>query len=350
MPRMDMVDTSNNNGYMTVDNWRSMKKRGVKAMVAKLSEGTYFVDKTAAYSIANALKAGLYVNGYHFARFATVDGAKREAQMAVRCALGAGLGKNAVIVLDFEATNSGWNQNAKIVKAWINEVHRLGYPKTDVYTMGSWINSVPLNNSGRGGWVANYPYNPSGFNLYTGYNGWQWTSSMKFAGCAGRFDVSQMYSNYYYGESSKKKKHKKAIYYRYNPKYVYSRSSINSYTDKAFKHKAKSYPAKQIFHIKRVVKYGKITRFELFNGKYITSNLNFVNRLYYSLSGGVKVVKSVKGTHRFKDVGLKKVVDWFPAGTEFSVKEVVKYGEVTRIKLVNGMFISANKLINSFVE
>jgi len=49
-------------------------------------------------------------------------------------------------------------------------------------------------------------------------------------------------------------------------------------------------------------------------------------------------------------VGLKKVVDWFPAGTEFSVKEVVKYGEVTRIKLENGMFISANKLINSFVE
>ncbi|MCT3579811.1 Lyzozyme M1 (1,4-beta-N-acetylmuramidase), partial [Levilactobacillus brevis] len=136
MPHYDVVDTSNNNGTMTKANWLSMKKYGVKAMIAKLSEGTYFTDQTAKPSIRNAIAAGLHVNGYHFARFTTAAGAKAEAQMAARSALKAGLGKNSVIVLDFETTNSGWNQNSKIVKAWINEVHRMGYPKTDVYTMG----------------------------------------------------------------------------------------------------------------------------------------------------------------------------------------------------------------------
>ncbi|WP_225430716.1 GH25 family lysozyme [Levilactobacillus brevis] len=87
--------------------------------------GTYFTDQTAKPSIRNAITAGLHVNGYHFARFTTETGAKAEAQMAARSALKAGLGKSSVIVLDFEATNSGWNQNSKIVKAWINEVHRM---------------------------------------------------------------------------------------------------------------------------------------------------------------------------------------------------------------------------------
>lgn len=350
MPHYDVVDTSNNNGTMTKANWLSMKKYGVKAMIAKLSEGTYFTDQTAKPSIRNAVSAGLHVNGYHFARFTTVAGAKSEAQMAARSAFKAGLGKNSVIVLDFEVTNSGWNQNSKIVKAWINEVHRMGYPKTDVYTMGSWINSVPLNNSGRGGWVANYPYNPSGFKLYTGYNGWQWTSSMHFPGCYGTFDVSQMYSNYYYGTATKAAKPKKAIYYRYNPKMIYARTPINRYKDVAFKHKVDNFPAGTVFAIAKVINYGKITRFQLANGYYITSNLANVNRLYFVAGGDVKRVKSVRGSHRYKDKALKHVVDWQPAGTEFDVAKIVKYGDTTRIQLANGLFISGNKKINKFVK
>ncbi|WCJ46946.1 GH25 family lysozyme [Levilactobacillus brevis] len=301
MPRLDMVDTSNNNGIMTKANWLSMKKYGVRAMVAKLSEGTFFTDQTAKTSIRNAVKAGLHVNGYHFARFTTVAGAKAEAQMAARCAFNAGLGKDAVIVLDFEATNSGWSRNAAIIKAWVAEVKRMGYPKTDVYTMGSWTNSMPLNNSSRGGWIANYPSNPAGLKLYGSYNGWQWTSTHKFQ-------------------------------------------------DVAFKYKVDNFPAGTVFAIAKVVTYGKITRFQLSNGYYITSNQDNVNRLYYSVDGGVKRVKSVRGTHRYKDKALKHVVDWQPAGTEFDVAKIVKYGDTTRIQLANGLFISGNKKINKFVK
>ncbi|WP_251954143.1 DUF5776 domain-containing protein, partial [Levilactobacillus brevis] len=96
--------------------------------------------------------------------------------------------------------------------------------------------------------------------------------------------------------------------------------------------------------------YGKITRFQLANGYYITSNQANVNRLYYSVDGGVKRVKSVRGTHRYKDKALKHVVDWQPAGTEFDVAKIVKYGDTTRIQLANGLFISGNKKINKFVK
>ncbi|WP_250881774.1 DUF5776 domain-containing protein, partial [Levilactobacillus brevis] len=102
--------------------------------------------------------------------------------------------------------------------------------------------------------------------------------------------------------------------------------------------------------IAKVINYGKITRFQLANGYYITSNQANVNRLYYSVDGGVKRVKSVRGTHRYKDKALKHVVDWQPAGTEFDVAKIVKYGETTRIQLANGMFISGNKKINSFIK
>ncbi|WP_394879035.1 glycoside hydrolase family 25 domain-containing protein [Levilactobacillus brevis] len=63
MPHYDVVDTSNNNGIMTVANWRSMKKYGVKAMIAKLSVGTYFSVQTAKPSIRNAVDAGYHHNG-----------------------------------------------------------------------------------------------------------------------------------------------------------------------------------------------------------------------------------------------------------------------------------------------
>ncbi|KJW12885.1 GH25 family lysozyme [Levilactobacillus spicheri] len=353
MPRLDMVDTSNNNGTMTVANWRSMKKYGVRAMVAKLSEGTFFTDQTAKTSIRNAVTAGLHVNGYHFARFTTVAGAKAEARMAAHCAFNAGLGKDAVIVLDFEATNLGWNRNAANIKAWIAEVKRMGYPKTDVYTMGSWTNSLPLNNSGRGGWIANYPSNPTGLKFYASYRGWQWTSTKHFPGCYGGFDVSQMYSSYYYGSSTTKKdkvKSKKEIYYQYNPGTVYARTVIKRYKDKAFKHVVDSWASGTVFEVAKLVKYGKITRFQLANGLYITSNGSNVNRLYYSTTGGVKQVKSARGTHRYTDLALHHVKDWLPAGTVFDVASVVKHGDTTRIKLGNGLYISGNKKINSFVK
>ena len=70
--RMDMVDVSNNNGYMSTAEYVSMRNEfGVKAVTVKISEGGTYKDPYAASNIANVQAAGMYINGYHFARYAT---------------------------------------------------------------------------------------------------------------------------------------------------------------------------------------------------------------------------------------------------------------------------------------
>ena len=84
----DMVDVSNNNGYMTVANFVDMRNNyGVKSITTKISEGTYYHDYTAANNIQKAQATGLYINGYHFASYQTVQQAKNEADYACQLSI-----------------------------------------------------------------------------------------------------------------------------------------------------------------------------------------------------------------------------------------------------------------------
>lgn len=283
MPRYDMVDISNNNGIMTVANFLSMKKKGVKAIVQKLSEGTYYADSTAKTNIANARKAGLYVHGYHFARFTTVVGAKAEAQLAVKMAKACGLNKDSVIVNDYESNNLGWVRNGAVNQAFEDEIHRLGYPKTDIYTMGSWTDSMPINNSKRRGWIANYPYDPIGKKYYGSYNSWQWTSSATFTGCYGHFDVSVLYSNFYLGgkiandKPSYYKSTKLGLYEVIAPNaWIYKKKNFGKLTQSDMRYARGSRIWAQ------ATKYGEITHLKLkYANGYITSNAAYVKRIYF---------------------------------------------------------------------
>lgn len=79
--RMDMVDVSNNNGYMSTAEYTSMRNEfGVKAVTVKISEGGAYRDPYATSNIANVQAAGMYINGYHFARYATKAQAITEAE------------------------------------------------------------------------------------------------------------------------------------------------------------------------------------------------------------------------------------------------------------------------------
>lgn len=197
--RTDMVDVSNHNGYMTVANFKDMLNNyGVKAVTTKISEGNYYHDYTAANNISTAQTAGLYINGYHFARYTTIAGAISEADYSARMAKADGLPVNAVLIADVEAqeqnglsraTNNANNQ------AFMNEVAKYGY-RSAVYTMSSWLgNKMDVSS----GWIASYPYNASGKNWYSDYHSWQWGSTYQFAGSYGNFDVSQNYDNYFTG-------------------------------------------------------------------------------------------------------------------------------------------------------
>jgi len=61
-------------------------------------------------------------------------------------------------------------------------------------------------------------------------------------------------------------------------KQVKAITPVTRYHDKAFKKKEKKFAKGTIFDIDKVVKYGKITRLQLSNGLYITSNTSYVKK------------------------------------------------------------------------
>ena len=197
--RMDMVDVSNNNGYMSTAEYFSMRNEfGVKALTVKISEGTTFKDGYAASNIANGQAAGLYVNGYHFAHYTTKAQAIAEADFAGQAAQAAGLPVGAVLATDVEAEEQGslsQAANDRNNAAFMKEIQKFGY-RADIYTSGSWANNK-MTIKGKTGWVAGYPYVMADQKWYTNNNAWQWSGSAHFRISYGGFDVSQLYTDYY---------------------------------------------------------------------------------------------------------------------------------------------------------
>ncbi|MEE6691413.1 GH25 family lysozyme [Lactiplantibacillus plantarum] len=197
--RMDMVDVSNNNGYMSTAEYVSMRNEfGVKAVTVKISEGSTYKDPYAASNIANVQAAGLYINGYHFARYATKAQAIAEADFAGQTAKAAGLPVGAVLATDVEAeeqNNQSKATNDRNNAAFMQEIQKFGY-RADIYTSGSWDNNK-MTIKDKTGWIAAYPYVVSGKNWYSTNHAWQWSSTAKFRISYGGFDVSQLNSNYY---------------------------------------------------------------------------------------------------------------------------------------------------------
>ncbi|WP_244926170.1 GH25 family lysozyme [Lactiplantibacillus paraplantarum] len=198
--RMDMVDVSNNNGYMSTAEYTSMRNEfGVKALTVKISEGTTFKDGYAASNIANCQAAGLYVNGYHFAHYKTKAQAIAEADFAGQAAKAARLPVGAVLATDVESAEEqgilSQATNDRNNAAFMKEIQKFGY-RADIYTSGSWANNK-MTIKGKTGWVAGYPYVMSGQKWYTNNNAWQWSGSAHFRISYGGFDVSQLYTDYY---------------------------------------------------------------------------------------------------------------------------------------------------------
>ena len=202
--RTDMVDVSNHNDYMTVGNFTAMRDQyGVKSVVTKISEGTYYHDYTAKNNISTAQQSGLYINGYHFARWSSVSGARAEANYAVAMAKADGLPINAVLVADVEGEQqqrTPLNINNLAVMEFKRIVEAAGY-RYDIYTGQGWRDTVVSVPKGTG-WIAHYTLDTS-WDRYTDHHAWQWTSTMKFNGSYGNFDASQLYDDFYTGGQNK---------------------------------------------------------------------------------------------------------------------------------------------------
>lgn len=205
--RTDMIDVSdyNNSGQaLTVQQYINLRNNyGIKAVTVKISEGQAWDASTAKANIYGAQQAGLYTNGYHFARYNSVYTAQIEARHAVQQAQVDGLGIGSVIVTDAESSaQSGSSKatNDQANQAFAQVVQQAGY-RCDIYTMGSWVNSKMTVANGTG-WIAYYPYHVTN-DRYTGNHAWQFSSTMAFAGLPGRYDVSQLYDNYYTANTNK---------------------------------------------------------------------------------------------------------------------------------------------------
>lgn len=201
--KTDMCDISNHNGDMTYTNFHDMMLYyGVKAITCKISEGTYYQDPTASVDIANAQKAGLYINGYYFCRYTNVQSAINEATFACRTAKADGLPVTAVLCADIESSqqrNLSISENNQCINAMKKVVQSFGY-RFDVYAPASFGDvHVPWSQIH---WIADYVRNLNQ-NLFNHGNAWQFRSDQHFYGSYGNFDVSQLYNNYYTGGQNK---------------------------------------------------------------------------------------------------------------------------------------------------
>lgn len=216
-PRWDFIDVSSNNGHISVDLYKTMKKYGVKGVVVKLTEATSYRNPLAGEQIANAKKAGLHVTTYHFSHFSNKAQAIAEANYYANYAKELGVSKTPLMVNDFECNAHGEFSGATSnSKAFADRLSQLGFKNAYHYASASVFDNYLSPNSIGGSkmWVAGYPYEPSASNLmYSNRAAWQWTDNMHFPGSNVDFDANIDYTGYFTGRAGKPSFHK-------DPRYV----------------------------------------------------------------------------------------------------------------------------------
>lgn len=210
-PRVDFIDVSHwqGNSGLPLAFYQTLKAGNVNAVVIKVSDGQYYVDPASSVNVANAKQAGMIVSAYHFARFTSIDSAKKEAQWFDKKLklVGFDKTKDGYVVVDVEANNLSKYPTdlTAYTNAFVSEMFQLGYSKVDLYSGSYYYNSrlQPKNLLIDNPWIASYPSNPikdqPTAKFSNGFGAWQWTSSYRFAGMEsyGRFDASEDYAGKY---------------------------------------------------------------------------------------------------------------------------------------------------------
>ncbi|MFB2569931.1 DUF5776 domain-containing protein [Lactiplantibacillus plantarum] len=76
-------------------------------------------------------------------------------------------------------------------------------------------------------------------------------------------------------------------YYFSRVKKVKAKTNVTRYYDKSFKKKERIFLKEPVFDVTSVDGYGKTTRLRVSNGKYITSNMDYVQKLKYPKSHSI---------------------------------------------------------------
>ena len=229
VPRWDFVDVSSNNGNISVSQYKTMKKYGVKGVCVKLTEATSYRNPLAKSQIQNAKAAGLYVTTYHFSHFSNNSQAIAEANYYAAYAKQLGLSKTPLMVNDFECNvHAEFRVGTDTSLAFAKRLNQLGYKNVYTYASGSMF-GTNLSSTRLGPkklWVAGYPYDPSANRLqYTNNAAWQWTDNMHFPDHSSVFDANIDYT----GHFTRGGKEEKPTFHKNNKYMTVMKNNYNVY-------------------------------------------------------------------------------------------------------------------------
>ena len=168
---------------------------GAKFGIAKLTEGTSYVNPKAHYQIKSLHANHMYVHAYHFATFGySVSRAKLEGKAFVKRAKAENISKKRFLWLDWESDSGncvtgGKAASTKAILAFMKVCHDAGY-KVGLYSGASLLrNNIDtkqiVKKYGTCIWVASYPtdlaYTPD-FNYFPSMEGvaiWQFCDNWR---------------------------------------------------------------------------------------------------------------------------------------------------------------------------
>ena len=169
-----------------------LKDKGAKGVCIKVTEGSAdgsaWVSATVGEKIRNVAKVGLVISLYHFARYTSEADARNEANFFVEHAKALGMDSNTLMVDDAEVHTMGdYNAGAN---AFTDQVKKLGYKRTSVYSMKSFFTGGILNSHGLGDnkiWIAGYGIEDLGID---NADAWQADNGSGYAGMNFGVDAS----------------------------------------------------------------------------------------------------------------------------------------------------------------
>lgn len=249
---------------------KNLRAHGAKSLMVKLTESTTYLNAKASHQISRGLKVFETVGVYHYFQ----GHGAAEAAYFLSWVKKFGLDKSTVLAIDVEDPSLAYNPTPQ-VNVFLNYLLKHGYKHLIVYGPGSWFGGRIRRGSlvDKHVWPAAYGVNKPGV---AAANAWQYTDNWKGLHVDGSLDFDGSLSGT--GKTVAMSKSKKPTYLE-AAKRVKARTSITRYRDKSFHKPVDKFPKGQIFDIKHVTNYGKITRLKLANGLYITSNTNFVKRV-----------------------------------------------------------------------
>lgn len=168
---------------------------GAKFGIAKLTEGTSYVNPKAHYQIKSLHANHMYVHAYHFATFGySVSRAKLEGKAFVKRAKAENISKKRFLWLDWESgsgncVTGGKAASTKAILAFMKVCHDAGY-KVGLYSGASLLrNNIDtkqiVKKYGTCIWVASYPTDYAtepNFNYFPSMDGvaiWQFCDNWK---------------------------------------------------------------------------------------------------------------------------------------------------------------------------